>query len=179
MLAFILPISKPKAFSDLLLFISMYDKRSFIKFFAVATWVSFKSIKLTSSFESRPNSCTVEILLPISSLSELTFKPFKNAEISSEDTWSSIGEITRSLFGKIKDPFKSFEFRVLSLLSELVASPFELFWSSYATEIKLRKSKPAFLVRELDEDPSWVEPCCERLPVFPPTIFVMLSSQRS
>jgi len=46
-------------------------------------------------------------------------------------------------------------------------------------ETKLRKSKPAFVVRGLDDDPSWEELGCDRLPVFPPTIFVMISSQKS
>ena len=69
----------------------MYDKNSFMKSLAVATEVSFNSNELPSSvFESGPKSCRVEMPTLISSLSELIFKPFKNAAISSEVTWSSI-----------------------------------------------------------------------------------------
>ena len=69
----------------------MYDKSSLIKSLAAATEVSFNSIELPSSgFESRAKSCRVEISTLISSLSELTFKPFRKAEMSSEDTWPAI-----------------------------------------------------------------------------------------
>ena len=80
-----------EALSDLILFISRYDNSSFTKSLAAATEASFNSVELASSrFESRPKSCRVEIPILISSLLELTFKPFKNAETSSEDTCSSI-----------------------------------------------------------------------------------------